>query len=257
MGHNSADYLHVVTEAMKMAYADRDSYYADPDFVKVPAKGLLSKEYAKARAAEIDMAHAIPQQVAGDPLAFDPDVKTWPYWIAGKGPAGIPPQPGDDDPSLKDTTHISVIDKAGNIFDATPSGGWITGGVVAGSTGVALSTRGEQFWLDKTRAAQLRPRSRPRYTLTPSIVLRNGEPYLALGTPGGDNQEQTILQALLNVVEFQDKWYPNLHTAFEWPRIQTFHFLSSFWPHQNRRQSPRSRSRNLCRRPGFAKGARA
>ena len=232
MGHNSADYLHVITEAMKMGYADRDSYYGDPDFVKAPAAGLLSKEYAKARAGQIDMAKAQPGQIAGDPLPFDPQVKTWPYWIAGKGPAGIPPQPGDDDPSLKDTTHISIIDKDGNVFDATPSGGWITGGVIAGSTGVGLSTRGEQFWLDKTRAAQLRPRSRPRYTLTPSIVLRDGEPYLALGTPGGDNQEQTILQAFLNVVEFPDKWYPNLHTAFELPRIQTFHFLSSFWPHR-------------------------
>ena len=232
MGHNSADYLHVVTEAMKMGYADRDSYYADPDFVKVPAKGLLSKEYAKQRASQIDMARAQAAQVAGDPLPFDPDVKSWPYWIAGKGPAGSSPQPGDEDPSLKDTTHISVIDKDGNIFDATPSGGWITGGVVAGSTGVALSTRGEQFWRDKSRAAQIRPRSRPRYTLTPSIVLRDGDPYLAIGTPGGDNQEQTILQAFLNIVEFQDKWYPNLHTAFELPRIQTFHFLSSFWPHR-------------------------
>ncbi|HXT68925.1 MAG TPA: gamma-glutamyltransferase family protein [Vicinamibacterales bacterium] len=232
MGHNSADYLHVITEAMKMAYADRDSYYGDPAFVKAPAKGLLSKEYAKVRARQIDMAHAAPQQAAGDPLPFDPDVKSWPYWIAGKGPAGTPPQAGDDDPSLKDTTHISVVDKAGNVFDATPSGGWISGGVVAGSTGVALSTRGEQFWLDKTRSAQLRPRSRPRYTLTPSLVLRNGEPFLALGTPGGDNQEQTILQAFLNIIEFPDKWYPNLHTAFELPRIQTFHFLSSFWPHR-------------------------
>jgi len=232
MGHNSADYLHLVTEAMKMAYADRDSYYADPDFVKVPAKGLLSKEYGKVRAGQINMARAEAAEVAGDPLAFDPDVKAWPYWIAGKGPAGSAPRPEDDDPSLKDTTHIAVIDKDGNVFDATPSGGWITGGVVAGSTGVALSTRGEQFWLDKTRAAQLRPRSRPRYTLTPSLVLRNGEPYLALGTPGGDNQEQTILQAFLNIVEFPDRWYPNLHTAFEMPRIQTFHFLSSFWPHR-------------------------
>lgn len=232
MGHNSADYLHLVTEAMKMAYADRDSYYADPDFVKVPATGLLSKDYAKLRASQIDLAKAVPQQIAGDPLAFDPDVKTWPYWIAGKGAPGEAPRPGEADPSLKDTTHIAVVDKDGNVFDATPSGGWITGGVVAGSTGVALSTRGEQFWLDKNRAAQLRPRSRPRYTLTPSLVMRNGEPYLALGTPGGDNQEQTILQALLNIVEFEDKWYPNLHTAFELPRIQTFHFLSSFWPHR-------------------------
>jgi gamma-glutamyltranspeptidase / glutathione hydrolase len=233
-GHNSADYLHVVVEAMKLAYADRDSYYADPAFVKVPAKGLLSKEYAKVRAAQIDMAHAIAMQAAGDPLPFDPDVKDWPYWIAGRTPTTSQPPLSDatTDPSLKDTTHISVIDKDGNVFDATPSGGWISGGVIAGSTGVGLSTRGEQFWLDPTRAAQLRPRSRPRYTLTPSIVLKDGAPFMALGTPGGDNQEQTILQAFLNTVEFYNKWYPNLHTAFEWPRMQTFHFLGSFWPHR-------------------------
>ena len=94
-----------------------------------------------------------------------------------------------------------------------------------------MSVRGEAFWLDKTRAAQLRPRSRPRYTLSPSIVLRNGQPFMAIGTPGGDNQEQTILQALLNVVEFWPEWYPNLHAAFEWPRVQTLHFYGSFWPH--------------------------
>ena len=232
LGHNTADYLHVVTEAMKMAYADRDSYYADPAFVTVPAKGLLSKEYAKTRAAQIDMMRAASAQAAGDPLPFDPDVREWPYWIAGRDhaePAKL--DPGSPDPSLKDTTHIAVIDKAGNVFDATPSGGWITGAVILGNTGIGLSTRGEQFWLDKNRAAQLRPRSRPRYTLTPGIVLRDGQPYMAIGTPGGDNQEQTILQALLNIVEFHDKWYPNLHTAFEWPRMQTFHFLGSFWPH--------------------------
>jgi gamma-glutamyltranspeptidase/glutathione hydrolase len=133
---------------------------------------------------------------------------------------------------VKDTTHIAVIDRHGNVFDSTPSGGWISGGVIAGSTGVGLSTRGEQFWLDTTRAAQLRPRSRPRYTLTPSLVVRDGQPVLAIGTPGGDNQEQTILQALLNVIEFHGAWYPNLHTAFELPRIQTQHFLGSFWPHR-------------------------
>lgn len=237
MGHNSADYLHVLTEAMKMAYADRDSYYADPTFVDVPAAGLLSKEYARRRAGDIDMTRAEPSQMAGDPLPFDPNVSTWPFWIAGRspgngGPEGGPVRRGEEDPSLKDTTHIAIIDKDGNIFDATPSGGWIGGGVIAGETGVGLSTRGEQFWLDDTRAAQLRPRSRPRYTLTPTIVLRDGEPFLALGTPGGDNQEQTILQALLNIVLFRDRWYPNLHAAFEWPRIQTFHLLGSFWPHR-------------------------
>ena len=232
LGHNSADYLHIVTEAMKMAYADRDSYYADPAFVKVPGKGLLSKEYARARAAQIDMRRASASQVAGAPLPFDPDVREWPFWIAGRDTSPpVKQDPDAPDASLKDTTHIAIIDKAGNVFDATPSGGWITGAVILGNTGIGLSTRGEQFWLDKTRAAQLRPRSRPRYTLTPGIVLRDGQPYMAIGTPGGDNQEQTILQAFLNVVEFQDKWYPNLHTAFEWPRMQSFHFLGSFWPH--------------------------
>lgn len=237
MGHNSADYLHVVTEAMKMGYADRDTYYADPAFVDIPQRGLLSKDYAKLRASQIDMAKAQAEQIAGDPLPFDDRVKTWKFWRAGRSAEGAkaeggPFLPGDIDHSLKDTTHIAVIDKAGNVFDSTPSGGWITGGVIAGNTGIGLSTRGEQFWLDRDRAAQLRPRSRPRYTLTPSLVLKNGEPFLALGTPGGDNQEQTILQALLNVLEFQDKWYPNLHTAFELPRLQTFHFLGSFWPHR-------------------------
>lgn len=237
MGHNSADYLHVLTETLKMGYADRDSYYADPAFVDVPAHGLLSKAYAQQRAAQIDMAKAQVAQVAGDPLPFDPRVKTWPFWRAGADGGiaeleGGPPKLGDEDPSLKDTTHIAIIDKDGNVFDATPSGGWITGGVIAGNTGVGLSTRGEQFWLDRTKAAQIRPRSRPRYTLTPSIIMLNGEPFMALGTPGGDNQEQTIIQALLNVLEFRSAWYPNLHAAFELPRIQTFHFLGSFWPHR-------------------------
>jgi gamma-glutamyltranspeptidase/glutathione hydrolase len=234
-GHNSADYLHLLTEAMKLAYADRDSYYADPTFVKVPATGLLSKEYARQRAAQIDMKQAMTTQLAGDPLPFDDAVREWPFWIAGRSPSSAPPPPPgplEIDPSVKDTTHIAVIDRHGNVFDSTPSGGWISGGVIAGSTGVGLSTRGEQFWLDTTRAAQLRPRSRPRYTLTPSLVVRDGQPVLAIGTPGGDNQEQTILQALLNVIEFHGAWYPNLHTAFELPRIQTQHFLGSFWPHR-------------------------
>jgi gamma-glutamyltranspeptidase/glutathione hydrolase len=127
---------------------------------------------------------------------------------------------------------MSVIDKDGNMFDTTSSGGWISGAVVLGDTGIPMSTRGEQFWLDETRANQLRPRARPRYTLTPSLVLKDGKPFMALGTPGGDNQEQTILQAFLGVVEFWEDWYPNLHTAFAWPRVQTMHFYGSVAPHR-------------------------
>jgi len=235
MKHNSADYLHTVTEALKLAYADRDTYYGDPEFVKTPAEGLLSAGYAKQRAALIDPRRAQISFRAGNPLPFDSRVKSWPFWVAdiadGTRPGEAAPDAEPIRGTQKDTTHIAIIDKAGNVFDSTPSGGWIGGAVVLGKTGIAMSVRGEQFWLDPTRAAQLRPRSRPRYTLTPSIVLRDGRPFMALGTPGGDNQDQTILQAFLNTVEFWPQWYPNLHEAFEWPRIQTLHFQGSFWPH--------------------------
>ena len=233
MGHNSADYLHVIVEALKLAYADRDSYYADEDFVDVPGEGLLSKDYARQRAASIDMSRSSADFVAGDPLPFDDDVSTWPYWVAGSAEpvASLADTAQDHPESLKDTSHIAIIDSEGNVFDSTPSGGWIGGAVILGTSGIGMSVRGEQFWLDKTRAAQLRPWSRPRYTLTPSIVFKDGEPVLAIGTPGGDNQEQTILQTLLNVIEFSEGWYPNLHAAIEWPRVQTLHFYASFWPH--------------------------
>ena len=131
----------------------------------------------------------------------------------------------------KDTTHIAIVDKDGNVFDSTPSGGWVNGAVILGDTGIGMSVRGEQFFLDVTRANQIRPRARPRYTLTPSMVFKDGMPLMALGTPGGDNQDQTILQAFLSTIEFWDAWYPNLHAALERPRVQTLHFLGSFWPH--------------------------
>jgi gamma-glutamyltranspeptidase / glutathione hydrolase len=242
MGHNSADYVHTVVEAMKLAYADRDSYYADPEFVQVPGEGLLSKEYAAERARLIDPGQASTDFIAGDPLPYDSEVDEWEYWVAnitGGDEEGPPPNPepirgtgtASSSGSVKDTTHIAIIDKDGNIFDSTPSGGWIGGGVILGDTGIGMSTRGEQFWLDETRANQLRPRSRPRYTLTPSIVLRDGEPFMAIGTPGGDNQDQTILQSFLAIVEFWPDWFPNLHEAIEWPRVSTSHMFGSFWPH--------------------------
>jgi gamma-glutamyltranspeptidase/glutathione hydrolase len=243
MGYGSADYLHTVVEAMKLAYADRDSYYADPAFVNVPAEGLLAKAYAKERAALIDPKHASRTYVAGDPLKYDSKVKQWPYWKANVGAgaavaAGEAPESsllaslGRDSAGVsKDTTHMAIVDKDGNVFDATPSGGWIPGAVILGDTGIGMSVRGEQFWLDKSRANQIRPHARPRYTLTPSLVFKGDTPLMALGTPGGDNQDQTILQAFLSVVEFWDDWYPNLHAAFERPRVQTAHFYGSFWPH--------------------------
>lgn len=245
MTHDSADYVHTVTEAMKLAYADRDTYYADTAFVQVPAEGLLSKAYAKERAALISSRQASRAFIAGDPLPYDSKVKTWPFakYNVADGTLSAPQDAAaaaaqeaqsrglDSAGVSKDTTHMAIIDKAGNVFDATPSGGWVPGGVILGETGIGMSVRGEQFWLDPTRANQIRPRARPRYTLTPSLVFKDGRPLLALGTPGGDNQDQTILQAFLNIVEFWDGWYPNLHSALEWPRFQTLHFHGSFWPH--------------------------
>jgi len=256
MGYASADYLHTVTEAMKLAYADRDTYYADPAFVQVPAEGLLSKAYAKERAAQIDPARASKAFIAGDPLKYDSKVKQWTFWkadvkdgtaptVADLGATGLQSRrpvvsQADLDASRgldsagvsKDTTHIAIVDKDGNVFDSTPSGGWVNGAVILGDTGIGMSVRGEQFFLDVTRANQIRPRARPRYTLTPSLVFKDGAPLMALGTPGGDNQDQTILQAFLSTVDFWDAWYPNLHAALERPRVQTLHFLGSFWPHE-------------------------
>ncbi len=206
MGYGSADYLHTVTEAMKLAYADRDTYYADPAFVQVPAEGLLSKAYAKERAAQIDPAHASKAFVAGDPLKYDSKVKQWTYWKADVKDGTVPTAArgevaaadllasrGLDSAGVsKDTTHIAIVDKDGNVFDSTPSGGWVNGAVILGDTGIGMSVRGEQFFLDTTRANQIRPRARPRYTLTPSLVFKDGAPLMALGTswwrqPGSDD----------------------------------------------------------------------
>ena len=242
MGYGSADYLHTVLEAMKLAYADRDTFYADQAFVKSPAEGLLSKAYAKERAALINPQRSSTSFIAGNPMPFDSRVKNWPFWSANlpgavTKTATTPPtllaRAGDDSSGIvKDTTHMAIIDKEGNVFDVTPSGGWIPGAVILGDTGIGMSVRGEQFWLDKTMANQIRPRARPRYTLTPSLVFKGDSPVMAIGSPGGDNQEQTILQAILSVVDFWDAWYPNLHAAFERPRAQTEHFHGSFWPHR-------------------------
>ena len=174
MGYASADYIHTVAEALKLAYADRDTYYADPAFVTVPAEGLLSKEYARERAKLIDPLHASRSFVAGDPLPYDSNVKQWNYWKAEledatadraalefSSPEALSSLGQDSAGVMKDTTHMAVIDKDGNIFDVTPSGGWIGGAVVLGDTGIGMSVRGEQFWLDITRANQIRPRAPP------------------------------------------------------------------------------------------------
>ena len=167
MRHDSADYVHTVTEAMKLAYADRDTYYADTAFVQVPGEGLLSKAYAKERAALINPRQAsravhrrrsAAARLQGQGVAVREVQHRRRHGDHGDGDDAVGQDAlsrGLDSAGVsKDTTHMAVIDKAGNVFDVTPSGGWMPGAVILGDTGIGMSVRGEQFWLDKTRATR-------------------------------------------------------------------------------------------------------
>ena len=222
MGHLSADSIHTVTEAMKLAYADRDRYYADPDFAAVPLAALLSKPYAAARRSLIDAARASVEQRPGDPRPFETSAVMTP----------LPPMPpllvGAAGASA-DTTAIEVVDRDGNLFSATPSSGWMLGGAfVAGDTGVPMSNRMQAFRLDADSPNVLVGGKRPRTTLTPTIVLQEGKPFLAIGTPGGDSQDQQILQVLLNLIDYR---LP-LQAAIESARFNTLGIQSSFGEHR-------------------------
>ncbi len=211
MGHNSPQYLHVVIEAVKLAFADRDRHYGDPKFSKIPSDILLSKEYAARRRDMIDISRASMDHRPG---------------TIGV-PVGMPsPSPGGSN-GVQDTTCVNVMDRHGNVFSATPSGAWLPS-VIAGDSGVPLSTRLQSFVTTTGHPNVIQPGKRPRVTLSPTIVLKDGEPFLAMSTPGGDNQDQAMLQALLNIVEFG----MNAQEAVEAPRFQTEHFYSSFAGHE-------------------------
>jgi len=216
MQHNSTRYIHTVTEAMKLAYADRDTYYGDPRFVKVATERLLSKSYAEERRAEIrDRAS----------MAFEPGL------IDGK--RGLHPSQSeivrikiDDELMARDTTCINAADASGLVFSATPSGAWLPS-VIAGDTGIPLTQRAQSFLLVDGHPNELAGGKRPRVTLSPTMVTLRGKPFLALSTPGGDNQDQALLQLILNVVDFG----MNAQTALELGRFQTRHMVSSFDNH--------------------------
>ncbi|HEY0945840.1 MAG TPA: gamma-glutamyltransferase family protein [Opitutaceae bacterium] len=220
MGLNRADTIHTTIEAMKLAYDDRNAHYGDPAFAKVPIKGLLSKDYAAERRALITP-QAFLQHRPGDPYPFDP---------ATPRPAEIymPHPQGKEAGRVGDTTSISVADAQGNLFSCTPSSGWISrGAFIAGDTGVPMSNRMTVFDLDPKSPNYLVGGKRPRTTLTPTIVLKGGKPYMAIGTPGADNQDQQILNVLLNHIVFK----LGLQEAIEAPRISTTHFHASFFNH--------------------------
>jgi gamma-glutamyltranspeptidase/glutathione hydrolase len=221
MKQNSADYIHTLTEAMKLAFADRDRYYGDPDFVKVPAKELLAKDYSSARRRLIDPQRASLEQRPGDPLNVKP-VDSGHAQPKLTGQSQVP-----EAERANDTTCVNVMDKDGNVFSATPSGAWLPA-VVAGDTGVLLGQRMQSFLLDENHPNVLQPGKRPRITLTPTLVMKDGKPLLVLSTPGGDNQDQSLIQVLLNVIEFG----MNVQEAVEAPRFQTLHLVSSFDDHR-------------------------
>jgi gamma-glutamyltranspeptidase/glutathione hydrolase len=210
LGHNSAAYIHTVVEAAKLAFADRERYYGDPAYVDVPLDKLLSKEYAAGRRGLIDPAVASAELRPGDAPPSQPRVLV-----------------GSRSVYTGDTTHLDVIDAEGNMFAATPSGGWIPTSPVIPELGFPLGTRGQQFYLDPDHPDSLAPGKRPRTTLTPSMAMRDGQPWMAFGTPGGDQQDQWSLQFLLNVIDFG----MDLQAAVDAPTFHTQHFPSSFYPH--------------------------
>lgn len=217
MGQNSASYIHTVVEAMKLGYADRDAYYGDPDFSAIPPQ-LVTKEYAGVRRPLIDKTHASAEHIPGDPEHMKPRAS------AEFARARYAERNGEH----QDTTCVNVIDKDGTMFSATPSGGWLPS-VIAGDTGIPLNQRAQSFVLTPGHPNQLAPHKRPRITLTPTIALRDGQPWMAFSTPGGDSQDQTLLQIFLNVVEFG----MTPQEAVEAPRFNSDAMYGSFDDHSD------------------------
>lgn len=219
LGHNSADYIHLVAEALKLTMADRDAFFGDPDQVDVPIRGLLSPEYARSRRAAIDLEAAAPMMPsAGDPWRFEGRA-------APDGYAYEPPLPaaGATEP---DTSYVCVVDRHGNMFSATPSDTIGMAPVIPG-LGFAPSGRGTQSWLDPRHPSALASWKRPRLTPNALLAFKDGRPWMPFGTPGGDAQCQSTLQFFLNVTVFG----MTLQQAVEAPRFQSRSWPDSFWPH--------------------------
>jgi len=217
MGHNRPQYVHVVSQAINLAMADREKFYGDPDCVPVP-KGLWTKEYGKARATLVDMKKAFQELPPfGDPEKL--------HAVGGQQSLVAKPravEPG----SHTDTTYLCVVDREGNTVSMTPSDGGMDSPMVPGY-GITLGTRLTQFRLDASHAAALGPGKRPRLTPNPALVMKDGRPFMPLGTPGGDQQAQAMVQVFLNVVEFG----MNVQEAIEAPRFGSYNFPDSFAPH--------------------------
>ena len=224
------DFVHIVTEAMKLAYADREAYYGDPAHIDVPLETLLSPDYASARrgliGAQASHAHR-PGRVPGFEHLADGAIARAERFATepGAGAAGEPPM-AHHAARRGDTVHLDVIDRWGNMVSATPSGGWLQSSPAVPGLGFALNTRAQMFWLEEGLPTSLAPGRRPRTTLTPSLASLNGRPTLAFGTPGGDQQDQWQLILFLRHAVFGQ----GLQAAIDAPLFHTAHFQSSFAP---------------------------
>jgi gamma-glutamyltranspeptidase/glutathione hydrolase len=227
LGRNSAPYLHAVTEALKLSFADRNAYVGDPKFVpNIPMAALLSKEYAAIRRTQIDPNHAIVGEPApGDPRAMKPTTANR-YALSLQTPTDV--KAFDPDEILNLTTYLAVVDKDHNMVSITSS--LLSGfgsGVVVEKGGFLMNDRMRYFYLDPRDVNSLQPRKRVRQTINPAMALKNGKPWIAFGTPGSDTQPQTQLQFFLNVAEFG----MNVQEALEQPAVISNSFRDSYQPH--------------------------
>jgi gamma-glutamyltranspeptidase/glutathione hydrolase len=225
----SADFIHLQTECAKLAYADREKFYGDPNFTDIPIETLLSDAYNDERRKLISRDKASLEFIPGSVEGFGGVVKL----RRAEGHREAVGAMGAGEPTVGrfgevrgDTVHFDIIDKAGNMISATPSGGWLQSSPVIPELGFCLGSRAQMFWLEENHPASLAPGKRPRTTLSPTMALRDGEPYLAWGSPGGDQQDQWITQFFLRHVHARF----NLQEAIDAPAWHSEHFPISFWP---------------------------
>ena len=241
MGYNSARYIHTLYQAMNLAFADRDFYYGDPYFPPAePTKGLLSKDYAKQRAATIDWARNDVNVKPGDPYPFqgekNPYLDLLEKWKpAAPKKAAVAAESARvrtfEEEFTAGTTSVEAADVEGWVVSVTPSGGWLPA-VIAGKTGIGMSQRMQSFVVDRAENPfnVLEPGKHPRVTLTPTLALKDGKPYLCFSVQGGDSQDQNLLQFFLNVVEFG----MTVQEATEAANINSYQMRSSFGAHESR-----------------------
>ncbi|MGI9628513.1 MAG: gamma-glutamyltransferase family protein [Longimicrobiales bacterium] len=238
MGYNSTRYLHALYQSMNLAFADRDFYYGDPYFPpEEPVAGLLSKEYAKSRAEQINWEMNDPDVAPGDPYPFQGGTNPFLHLLEQWGKkdrtvtdaAGPEAMAEFEEDFYRGTTSVQAADKDGWVVSITPSGGWVPA-VIAGNTGVGLSQRAQSFVVNEADNPYniIAPGKRPRATLTPSMAVKDGKPFLSFAVQGGDGQDQNLLQFFLNMVEFD----MNVQQAVEAANINSFQMRGSFGAHE-------------------------